>query len=92
MSSSNNPSYHELDQRERFPGLDRDSARLIDSQHHHHQHLLQRHKSSEFVSSSSSANLNKRNSIAVNEAGSVIVVEPTQKVGNRHFLAVRQPN
>jgi hypothetical protein len=92
MSSSNNPSYHELDQRERFPGLDRDSARLIDSQHHHHQHLLQRHKSSEFVSSSSSANVNKRNSIAVNEAGSVIVVEPTQKVGNRHFRAVRQPN
>ena len=94
ISSSNNPppSYHELDQRERFPGLDRDSARLIDSQHHH-QHLLQRHKSSEFVSSSSSsANLNKRNSIAVNEVGSVIVVEPTQKVGNRHFRAVRQPN
>lgn len=27
-----------------------------------------------------------------NDSGSVVVVEPTQKVGNRHFRAVRQPN
>ena len=89
-------AYQELDQRERFPGLDRDTARVLEplhgtmmmphhqQQHHQQQQRhLQRHKSSEFVS------LIKR---GPNESGSVVVVEPTQKVGNRHFRAVRQPN
>lgn len=86
-------AYQELDQRERFPGLDRETARQgvlephhreqMAMQHHHHQRHLQRHKSSEFVS------MIKR---GPNESGSVVVVEPTQKVGNRHFRAVRQPN
>ena len=83
-------SYQELDQRERFPGLDRDTARVLDNNHgsmanlqqQQQQQRLQRHKSSEFVS------MMKRNAT---EPG-VVVVEPTQKIGNRHFRAVRQPN
>ena len=84
-------AYQELDQRERFPGLDRETARqgVLEPLHREQmamqqqRHLLQRHKSSEFVS------MIKR---GPNESGSVVVVEPTQKVGNRHFRAVRQPN
>ncbi|EFX84886.1 hypothetical protein DAPPUDRAFT_314448 [Daphnia pulex] len=87
--------YQELDQRERFPGLDRETARVLEPLHgpmggmsHHQQQQqqrhLQRHKSSEFVS------MIKRG--GPNESGTVVVVEPTQKVGNRHFRAVRQPN
>lgn len=82
-------NYQELDQRERFPGLDRETARVLDNNHgsmanlqQQQQQRLQRHKSSEFVS------MMKRNST---EPG-VVVVEPTQKIGNRHFRAVRQPN
>ncbi|XP_032779430.2 uncharacterized protein LOC116917918 isoform X2 [Daphnia magna] len=83
--------YQELDQRERFPGLDRETARVLEPLHGQMSHQqqqqqqrhLQRHKSSEFVS------MIKR---GPNDSGSVVVVEPTQKVGNRHFRAVRQPN
>lgn len=79
--------YQELDERERFPGLDRETARVVEPLQH--QRNLQRHKSSEFAS------LIKRSSVALNmdqATASLVVVEPTQKVGNRHFRAIRQPN
>lgn len=83
--------YQELDQRERFPGLDRDTARVLEAasqappQQQQQRNMLQRHKSSEF------ATLVKRTEQQQPPA-SVVVVEPTQKVGNRHFRAIRQPN
>jgi len=84
--------YQELDQRERFPGLDRDTARLD-----HHvgtaplggasspsSRHLQRHKSTEFVSSMATgyggASGNRSDSVP-------FFVEP---VGKNHFRAVRQ--
>ena len=86
--------YQELDQRERFPGLDRDTARL---EHHldaatavaapvsaSASRHLQRHKSTEFVSKAP-AGYGAR---AANNSESVpFFVEP---VGKNHFRAVRQ--
>jgi len=89
--------YQELDQKERFPGLDRDTARVVEpilpqqqqQQQNRNNHVLQRHKSSEFTSS-----LMKRSAEHQHhqQQQSVVVVEPTTKVGKSHFRAIRQPN